>query len=71
MNPLKKKVYLYQITFSTKDAVFLYHLKHDAYTKAVVKDVTAKIIFSKGQEKSELSYSLLARQTNHAFILWY
>ena len=35
---------------STKDAVFLYHLKHDAYTKAVVKDVTAKIIFSKGQE---------------------
>lgn len=35
---------------STKDAVFLYHLKHDAYTKAVVKNVTAKIIFSKGQE---------------------
>lgn len=35
---------------SMKDAVFLYHLKHDAYTKAVVKDVTSKIIFSKGQE---------------------
>lgn len=35
---------------STKDAVFLYHLKHDAYTKAVVKDITDKIIFSKGQE---------------------
>lgn len=37
-------------SLSTKDAVFLYHLKYDAYTKAVVKDVTAKIIFSKGQE---------------------
>ncbi|OZN24399.1 hypothetical protein CFY87_09140 [Actinobacillus seminis] len=37
--------------FSTKDAVFLYHLKYDAYTKTVVKDITTKIIFSKGQEK--------------------
>ena len=34
---------------STKDAVFLYHLKYDAYTKKVVKDVTEKIISSKGQ----------------------
>ncbi|MDY4279541.1 MAG: hypothetical protein SOX56_00350 [[Pasteurella] mairii] len=37
--------------FSTKDAVFLYHLKYDAYTKKVVKDITTKIIFSKGQER--------------------
>ena len=36
---------------STKDAVFLYHLKYDAYTKTVVKDITTKIIFSKGQER--------------------
>ncbi|MCU9998897.1 hypothetical protein H0G77_07300 [[Pasteurella] aerogenes] len=35
---------------STKDAVFLYHLKYDAYTKTVVKDVATKIIFSKGQK---------------------
>ena len=48
---LKKKVYLYQITFPQKDAVFLYHLKYDAYTKTVVKDITTKIIFSKGQER--------------------
>ncbi|MGC6248921.1 hypothetical protein ACNO7P_10865 [Bisgaard Taxon 45] len=38
---------------STKDAVFLYHLKYDAYTKKVVKDVTDKIILSKGQENSK------------------
>lgn len=36
---------------STKDAVFLYHLKYDAYTKTVVKDVVTKIIFSKSQER--------------------
>lgn len=36
---------------STKDAVFLYHLKYDAYTKTVVKDITTKIIFSKGQKR--------------------
>lgn len=36
---------------STKDAVFLYHLKYDAYTKVVVKDVTTKIILSKGHAK--------------------
>lgn len=36
---------------STKDTVFLYHLKYDNYTKEVIKDVTAKIILSKGQEK--------------------
>lgn len=36
---------------STKDAVFLYHLKYDTYTKTVVKDITTKIIFSKGQER--------------------
>ncbi|HDR0999323.1 TPA: hypothetical protein QB266_002087 [Pasteurella multocida] len=36
---------------STKDAVFLYHLKYDAYTKAVVKDVSTRIVLSKNQEK--------------------
>ncbi len=36
---------------STKDAVFLYHLKYDAYTKAVVKDVSTRIVLSKEQEK--------------------
>lgn len=36
---------------STKDAVFLYHLKYDAYTKKVVKSVMANVILSKGQEK--------------------
>ena len=36
---------------STKDAVFLYHLKYDAYTKKVVKSVMAGVIFSKGKEK--------------------
>lgn len=35
---------------SIKDSVFLHHLKYDAYTKAVVKDVAAKIIFSKGKK---------------------
>ena len=35
---------------STKDAVFLYHLKYDAYTKKVVKDIATKIIFSKSQK---------------------
>ena len=39
---------------STKDAIFLYHLKYDAYTKTVVKDVTARIILSK--EKKSPSY---------------
>jgi len=36
---------------STKDAVFLYHFKYDAYTKAVVKDVSTRIVLSKDQEK--------------------
>ncbi|TYA48971.1 hypothetical protein [Aggregatibacter actinomycetemcomitans] len=36
---------------STKDAVFLYHLKYDAYTKKVVKSVMADVILSKGKEK--------------------
>lgn len=36
---------------STKDAVFLYHLKYDVYTKAVVKDVSTRIVLSKEQEK--------------------
>lgn len=35
---------------STKDAVFLYHLKYDEYTEEVVKKVANKIIISKGQE---------------------
>lgn len=36
---------------STKDAVFLYHLKYDAYTKVVVKDVSTKIILAKNNKK--------------------
>ncbi|AHG74503.1 hypothetical protein X781_23600 [Mannheimia sp. USDA-ARS-USMARC-1261] len=36
---------------STKDAVFLYHFKYDTYTKAVVKDVSTRIVLSKDQEK--------------------
>jgi hypothetical protein len=39
---------------STKDAIFLYHLKYDAYTKTVVKDVTTRIILSK--EKKSPNY---------------
>ncbi|OOF80111.1 hypothetical protein, partial [Rodentibacter caecimuris] len=38
---------------STKDAVFLYHLKYDAYTKTVVKNVSNKIILSKGVERPD------------------
>lgn len=36
---------------SSKDAVFLYNLKYNAYTKAVVKDVSTRIVLSKEQEK--------------------
>ena len=36
---------------STKGAVFLYHLKYDAYTKKVVKDVSTKIILAKNNKK--------------------
>lgn len=36
---------------STKDAVFLYHLKYDAYTKKVVKSVMSDVILSKDKEK--------------------
>ena len=51
MNFSKKKGVFIPNNLSTKDAVFLYHLKYDAYTKTVVKDITTKIIFSKGQER--------------------
>ncbi|MDG2953108.1 hypothetical protein [Exercitatus varius] len=35
---------------STKDAVFLYHLKYSKYTEKIVKDVMNNIILSKGNE---------------------
>lgn len=37
---------------STKDAVFLYHLKYDAYTKKVVKSVMSDVLLSKDKEKT-------------------
>ena len=50
-DPTEEKGVFVPNNLSTKDAVFLYHLKYDAYTKTVVKDITTKIIFSKGQER--------------------
>lgn len=40
---------------STKDAVFLYHLKYDVYTKKVVKNMMAEVIISKSQKNPKYS----------------